>query len=296
MKAFSENIGCKVSENVLMSRYTTFKTGGYAPLLIEPGNIENLSAVLKECAKRKIEPLIIGNGSNLLIPDEGINRPVIKLSDGFDKIELLDETTIKCGAGVTLSKLCIFALEHSLTGLEFAFGIPGTAGGGAYMNAGAYGGEMKDVLVCCEHIDRYGNIGTYENDELNLSYRHSIYTDTNNVIISLTLKLKKGNKTEIKAKMDELLGKRKAKQPLDFPSAGSVFKRPEGYFAAALIEECGLKGRTVGGAQVSEKHSGFIINIGNATTENILDLIKIVQDTVYEKKGIRLECEVKAVR
>lgn len=295
IRSFAKNIGCDVSVDVPMSKYTTFKTGGNAPLLVEPHSIESLSELLKECSKEKIRPFILGNGSNLLVPDEGLDRIVIKLGDAFSNIELIDETTIVCGAGLTLSKLCNFALDKSLTGLEFAFGIPGSCGGAAYMNAGAYGGEMKDVLVKCTHIDSDGNIGSKSGEELNLSYRHSAYSDTDDIIISLELKLEKGNRDDIHAKMNELIGKRRDKQPLEFPSAGSVFKRPEGYFAAALIEECGLKGKTIGGAQVSEKHSGFIINIGNATTTDILDLIDFVQKTVLEQKGVLLEREVKIV-
>ncbi len=293
--SFAQNIGCKVSHDVPMSKYTTFKTGGISPLLIEPNSVEKLSKLLKECSKQNIKPFILGNGSNLLVPDEGLDRIVIKLSDGFTNIDLVDETTIICGAGLTLSKLCNFALENELTGLEFAFGIPGSCGGAAYMNAGAYGGEMKDVLVKCTHIDPQGNIGTRTGEELDLSYRHSAYSNNNDIIISLELKLQKGNKEDIQSKMNELIGKRREKQPLEFPSAGSVFKRPEGYFAAALIEECGLKGKTIGGAQVSEKHSGFIINIGNATTTDILNLIDFVQKTVLEQKGVILEREVKIV-
>lgn len=293
--AFAKNIGCNVITDVPMSKYTTFKTGGIAPLLVEPHTVEDLSKLLRECSKQNIKPFIIGNGSNLLVPDEGLDRIVIKLGNGFNNVELKDDTTIICGAGLTLSKLCNFALDNSLTGLEFAFGIPGSCGGAAYMNAGAYGGEMKDVLVKCTHMDSDGNISTKSGDELDLRYRHSAYSDSNDIIISLELRLQKGNKDDIRDKMNELIGKRRDKQPLEFPSAGSVFKRPEGYFAAALIEECGLKGKTIGGAQVSEKHSGFIINIGNATTTDILNLVDFVQKTVLEQKGVLLEREVKIV-
>ncbi|MBQ6707429.1 MAG: UDP-N-acetylmuramate dehydrogenase [Clostridia bacterium] len=292
----AKTCGCKILKNVQMSKYTTFKTGGVAPLFIEPESVEALSKVMKACSDENIKPFILGNGSNLLVADEGVSTVVIKLGDAFNNIELVGEDTIVCGAGLTLSKLCNFALDNSLTGLEFAFGIPGSCGGAAYMNAGAYGGEMVDVLVKCTHIDSNGNIGTLSGEELKLSYRHSAYTDSDDVIISLELKLKKGNYDDIRSKMNELIGKRRDKQPLEYPSAGSTFKRPEGYFAAALIEECGLKGKTIGGAQVSEKHSGFIINIGNATTNDILQLIAFVQKTVLEKKGVVLETEVKFIR
>ncbi len=288
--------GCNILKDVQMSKYTTFKTGGTAPLFIEPESVEALSKVMKACSDENIKPFILGNGSNLLVADEGVSTVVIKLGEAFNNIELIGDDTIVCGAGLSLSKLCNFALDNSLTGLEFAFGIPGSCGGAAYMNAGAYGGEMKDVLIKCTHIDADGNLATRIGDELNLSYRHSAYTESDDVIISLELKLKKGSRDDIRAKMNELIAKRRDKQPLEFPSAGSTFKRPEGYFAAALIEECGLKGKTIGGAQVSEKHSGFIINIGNATANDILSLISFVQKTVFEKKGVNLETEVKIIR
>ena len=190
-------------------------------------------------------------------------------------------------------KLCRFALQNSLSGLEFAFGIPGSCGGAAFMNAGAYGGEMKDVLFKCDHIDENGERGSLSGDELNLSYRHSAYSENGCTITGLYLKLKKGNPDEIKAKMDDFLQRRKDKQPLEYPSAGSTFKRPEGYFAGALIEECGLKGKQVGGAQVSEKHAGFIINKGGATCTDILELCKICSETVYKQKGVKLEMEIR---
>ena len=192
--------------------------------------------------------------------------------------------------------MCSFALENSLTGLEFAYGIPGSCGGAAFMNAGAYGGEMKDVLYRCDHIDKNGDKGFIEGEDMRLSYRHSAYYDNGCIVTGLYLKLKKGDKEEIKAKMTELMGRRKDKQPLEFPSAGSTFKRPEGYFAGALIEECNLKGVSVGGAQVSEKHAGFVINTGGATCKDVLDLCKKVSDTVYDKKGVKLEMEIRVTK
>ena len=194
-----------------------------------------------------------------------------------------------------MSRVCNFALENGLTGLEFAFGIPGSAGGAAYMNAGAYGGEMKDVLVECRHIDSNGNFGSLRGEELGLAYRTSAYEHNGYIITTLVMKLSKGNKDEIRAKMQELLQRRKDKQPLEYPSAGSTFKRPEGYFAGALIEECGLKGYSVGGAQVSEKHAGFVINKGSATAKDVLDLIKYIQDKVFSEKGVMLEPEVRLI-
>ena len=250
VKKTALDVGCEFYENEPMSNRTSFKTGGPAEMLVCPGNINALIAVLKVCRENNIRTFIIGNGSNILVSDNGLSGVVIMLSSNFSEIKLLDGETVYCQSGVSMTKLCRFALEHSLSGLEFAFGIPGTAGGAAYMNAGAYGGEMKDVLV-------------------------------------------KSDYDCVKAKMDENMAKRRDKQPLEYPSAGSTFKRPEGYFAGALIQECGLKGFCIGGAQVSEKHAGFVINKNNASTDDILKLIKHIQDTVYKTKGVLLETEVK---
>ena len=279
-----------------MKAHTTFRTGGNAKLFICPDNEKELSVVLSAVKKRGLKPFILGNGSNLLVSDDGINdRPVIYIGEGFNEICLLDDTTIKVGAGALLSGLCRFALEQSLTGLEFAFGIPGSCGGAAFMNAGAYGGEMKDVIYRCNHIDSDGNIGYIEGDDLDFGYRHSVYSENECVITSIVLKLKKGDKDKIFADMKDLNQRRRDKQPLEYPSAGSVFKRPEGYFAGALIEQSGLKGKRIGGAMVSEKHAGFIINYDNATTKDVLDLIKYCQDTVMEKFGVKLEQEIRTV-
>ncbi len=279
-----------------MKNHTTFKTGGNASVFICPENEEQLTEILTIINKLGMKPFILGNGSNLLVSDDGIkDRPVIYIDKGFDKIKLVDSNTIEVGAGASLSSLCRFALEHSLTGLEFAFGIPGSCGGAAFMNAGAYGGEMKDVVSLCNHIDFSGNKGHYDRNELDFGYRHSVYSDNDCVITSIVLSLEKGNKEEIHEKMRELLQRRKDKQPLEYPSAGSVFKRPEGYFAGALIEQSGLKGKRIGGAMVSEKHAGFIINYDNATTQDVLDLVRFCQDTVMEKFGVMLEREIRSV-
>lgn len=292
---FAETMGAEVIENAPMSKYTSFKCGGNASLLIIPDSIGGIKMIIDFCREKGIEPLIIGNGSNLLVTDGGINGVVIKIGLKVSKIELLDETTVYCEAGASMKSLCMFALENSLSGLEFAYGIPGTVGGGVYMNAGAYGGEMKDVLFSVNHIDKNGNFGLFEKDELNLSYRHSAYTDNGYTILSSILKLKKADKAEIKEAMDDKLRRRKEKQPLEYGSAGSTFKRPEGYFAGALIEQSGLKGYTVGGAQVSEKHAGFVINKSGATATDVITLICDVQDKVYEKFGVKLETEVKII-
>lgn len=279
-----------------MAKHTTFKIGGNASLVVFPESETQISEIVKAAKQAGIRLITIGNGSNLLVDDDGIDACVMILDEHFSDIKLIDEETIYASAGAMLIKVCRFAYENGLSGLEFAYGIPGTCGGGAFMNAGAYGGEMKDVLVKCSHIDKNGNIGCLENDDLKLSYRHSAYYDNDCIITGLYLKLKKGDKAEIKEKMDDLISRRRNKQPLEFPSAGSTFKRPEGYFAGALIEECGLRGRSVGGAQVSEKHCGFVINKGGATCKDVLELCKICSDTVYDKKGVKLEMEIRVTK
>ncbi len=292
---FHDGIECEIKKDVPMKMYTSFKTGGNAAVMLCPKNEKSLYKVVETCKKEKIKPFIIGNGTNLLVSDKGIDNVVIHIGRGFDEIELLDDTTIRCQAGCSLMKLCRFALENSLTGLEFAYGIPGTVGGAMYMNAGAYDGEMKDVAVSCDYVTFDGQKGTLSADEMNLSYRHSVFCDSEKIIVSAIFKLEKGSKTEIENKMNELMARRKDKQPVEYPSAGSTFKRPAGYFAGKLIEECGLRGKSIGGAQVSEKHCGFIINKGNATSSDIEDLIEFVRDEVLEQKGILLETEVKLV-
>ncbi len=292
---FAKKNGAEVRYNAPMRKYTTFKCGGNAVLLITPYSVSSLLKTLDYCRKYSVKPIIIGNGSNVLVTDAGIHGIVIKIGRDISKMEMLDETTIYCEAGASLKALCMFAYHHSLSGLEFAYGIPGTLGGAVYMNAGAYGGEMKDVLYSVSHIDDLANVGTRQKDELDLGYRHSVYTDNGYTITSAVLKLKKADKKAIKEAMDDKLQRRKDKQPLEYPSAGSTFKRPEGYYAGALIENCGLKGYTVGGAQVSEKHAGFVINKGGATATDVVNLIKDVQRIVFEKHNVMLETEVKII-
>lgn len=291
----AEKAGIEYRLNAPMSEYTSFKTGGPADVLILPKNEPELRRVLSLCYDEEIRPFIFGNGSNLLVSDDGIRGVSVRLASNFDEIRLLNDDMIFCTAGTKLAKLCNFALENSLTGLEFAYGIPGTAGGAAYMNAGAYGGEMKDVLVSCNHLDYSGNPGRLNGEQLGLSYRRSAYTDKYFVITGITVKLQKGDKDEINAKMKDILQRRVDKQPLDLPSAGSFFKRPEGYFAGALIEQCGLKGFSVGGAQVSEKHAGFVVNKGGATTAEIMELGRAVSEKVLNETGVKLEMEVKYI-
>lgn len=291
--AFLEKENIKFAENESMKDHTTFKVGGEASVMIFPKSEDEVSSVVKECSRLGIRLIAIGNGSNLLVSDSGIKAAVMCFSNSFSEIKLIDDETVFAESGASLMKLCRFALENGLSGLEFAFGIPGSCGGAAFMNAGAYGGEMKDVLYKCSHIDKNGNKGFLENDDIKLSYRHSAYYDNGCIITGIYLKLKKGNKEDIKAEMDDFLQRRKDKQPLEYPSAGSTFKRPEGYFAGALIEECGLKGKSVGGAEVSRKHAGFVINKGNATCEDILNLCRICSETVMNEKGVKLEMEIR---
>ena len=275
-----------------MSKLTTFKIGGPADVLITPKSREQLSSVLSLCTDMDVPYMIIGKGSNLLISDDGMDGAVIKLSGALDEIKLIDETTVYCGAGAQLSALCTFCCEHSLSGLEFAFGIPGSVGGAVFMNAGAYGGEMRDVVTDADYVSPDGEFGRISDERLDFSYRHSAFSNSANIIVGAVFKLKRDDKTAIKARMDDFMSRRKDKQPLQYPSAGSTFKRPEGYFAGALIEQSGLKGYSIGGAEVSEKHAGFVINKGGATCKDVSDLMKHIADTVFEKFGVRLEAEV----
>ena len=275
-----------------MSKLTTFKIGGPADVLITPKSREQLSSVLSLCTDMDVPYMIIGKGSNLLISDDGMDGAVIKLSGALDEIKLIDETTVYCGAGAQLSALCTFCCEHSLAGLEFAFGIPGSVGGAVFMNAGAYGGEMRDVVTDADYVSPDGEFGRISDERLDFSYRHSVFSNSNNIITGAVFKLKRDDKTAIKARMDDFMSRRKDKQPLQYPSAGSTFKRPEGYFAGALIEQSGLKGYSIGGAEVSQKHAGFVINKGGATCKDVSDLMKHIADTVFEKFGVRLEAEI----
>ncbi len=279
-----------------MKEHTSFKTGGNADILINPKDDEAVKAILT-FAKENDTPLtVVGNSSNMLVSDDGIKGIVIKTAGGLNDISLSD-SMITAGAGVSLARLCIFALDNSLSGLEFAYGIPGTVGGAVYMNAGAYGGEIKDVLKCVTHITLELITEQKSVGELSLSYRHSFYSDNDGYfILNAQFELQKDDPKLIKERMDDFLSRRKSKQPIEYPSAGSTFKRPDGYFAGKLIEDCGLKGYRIGGAMVSEKHAGFVINYDNATTEDILNLITYIQKTVKEKTGITLETEVKILR
>ena len=284
---------CELKYNEPMKNHTSFRIGGEVEIMAFPKSREELAAILKESRLLDVKPVILGAGTNVLAPDEGIAGIVICLKDCLDGMELLDETHIRVMGGVTMTRAAVFAANHGLAGLEFAHGIPGTVGGGVYMNAGAYGGEICQVAESVEYMDFDGNIRHLNNEEMHFSYRHSVLEDEGGIVTSTVFALTQGVTEEIRAKMKELMGKRSASQPLDLPSAGSAFKRPVGGYAAALIDHAGLKGYQVGGAAISTKHAGFAVNLGDATAEDVKNLLKNVSDLVYENSGIRLEPEVR---
>jgi len=290
---YAEKVDFTALQSVALRDYTSFKIGGPADVLMVPKNVQQLADCISICRDEDIAFFILGNGSNLLVPDDGFHGAVISTAGllGLRR----DGNKIFCGAGEKLKSLCMFALEHSLGGLEFAYGIPGTAGGAAFMNAGAYGGEMKDVLRVCRYLTAFGEIAELRGDELELEYRHSIFADNGGVILELELELQPGDKAEIRAKMDDFLFRRRDKQPLEYPSAGSVFKRPPGDYAGRLVDVCGLRGYSIGGAQVSEKHSGFIVNRGGATCSDVLELVEHIRKIVLEQMGVELEAEIKVL-
>lgn len=282
-------------ENADMSEYTSFKAGGRADLLLIPESEEELIDVLKKAFLEGTDLLMLGNGSDTLVKDGGFRGTAIKLGDTFSDISV-EGSEITAGSGALLSKVARTAADNSLTGLESLSGIPGSVGGAVFMNAGAYGGETKDVIKSVRAVSRKTlEVITLDAEELDLSYRHSIFTETGDIIISAVFSLEPGDKDEIEEKMKDYTERRNSKQPLQYPSAGSFFKRPEGYFAGKLIQDAGLKGLSVGGAQVSELHSGFIINTGGATATDIIELMHLVQNTVYDKFGVKLEPEVRIV-
>ena len=284
-------LGCYTEKDAILKDYTTFKIGGKCDLLVKLNGEESFVKLIPLAEKLEVQYYIFGKGSNLIVDSNGITGIVFVSGKDFSEIKLIDETTIFCTAGTSLSTLCKFAYENELTGLEFAYGIPGSLGGAVFMNAGAYGGEMKDVIESVKVMDVTGVISEYTADTLDFSYRHSRFTESGEIILSAVIKLKKGDKEQIKAQMDDLMERRRSKQPLEYPSAGSTFKRPEGSYASLLIEQCGLKGVHVGDAEVSTKHSGFVINKGNADFSQLMELIGIVKNTVKEKTGYVLECE-----
>lgn len=291
ISAFDSKIELRFHES--MAKHTSFRIGGNAEVMAFPKNREELAQLLKMSALLDCKPAILGAGTNVLAPDEGIPGLVICLKDSLDGMEQLDDTRIRVLSGVTMTRAAVFAANLGLSGLEFAHGIPGTVGGGVYMNAGAYGGEICQVCESVEVMDMEGNLSIRSCEEMEFSYRHSVLEDRGGIVISAVFRLMPKAPEEIKARMKELMGKRSASQPLDLPSAGSAFKRPVGGYAAALIDQAGLKGYQVGGAAISTKHAGFAVNMGGATARDVEKLLQQVSDKVFENSGIRLEPEVR---
>ncbi len=295
-KELGERIpGVCIEENVPMAQYTSFRAGGKARMMVIPADAEQLSAVLGVLSGSGVQYMVLGNGTNILVKDSGYDGVIVKIGSGFDYVRQ-EGCRLVCGSGTRMSVAAKAALEGGLSGFEFASGIPGFTGGAVFMNAGAYGGEMKDILRRAKMVSKDGSREFYMTaDELEMGYRHTKLHDTGDIVTEVEFVLEEGNRTQIKAKMSELMEKRNSKQPVNFPSAGSFFKRPEGYFAGKLIQDAGLKGLSVGGAQVSELHSGFIINRGGATATDILQLMEMIQARVFDEFGVRLETEVRII-
>lgn len=284
-----------------MSKHTTFKTGGPARIMVVPKDGKILGELVRACAEYDEEYYIIGKGSNLLVSDKGINQVVIKLYNTMDEVVFYDnsnenrKTLVTAGAGIMLAKLAKELLDRELKGFEFASGIPGTLGGAITMNAGAYGGQMADVVRCVYAIDEQGNEYEFSNEDMNFDYRHSLIMDKNLIVTKVDMEFEHGEYNEIKAKMDEFNGLRREKQPLEHPSAGSAFKRPTGYFAGKLIMDAGLAGYRVGGVCVSPKHCGFVVNDNNGTSSDVMQVMEHVDEVVFEKFGVHLEPEIRII-
>ncbi len=291
LSAFLPEIQLKFQEPLAL--HTSFRIGGGAEAMAFPTSVEQLQKILKVSALLDCKPAILGAGTNVLAPDEGVQGLVICLKDCLDGMQQLEDTRIRIMAGVTMSRAAVFAANLGLSGMEFAHGIPGSIGGGVYMNAGAYGGEICQICESVEVMGRDGAIRRMSREEMQFSYRHSILEERDDIVISADFVLTPGNTGEIKARMKELIGKRSASQPIDLPSAGSAFKRPVGGYAAALIDQAGLKGFQVGGAAISAKHAGFAVNLGGATAQDVRSLLQQVSDKVFAQSGIRLEPEVR---
>ncbi|MCR4397598.1 MAG: UDP-N-acetylmuramate dehydrogenase [Firmicutes bacterium] len=280
--------------NEPMSRHTSFRIGGPADLLVVPSGIEDVRTCVGFCQNNGIPWLVMGNGTNLLVRDGGIRGVVVRIAGTMDDVQQ-DGLAIVCGAGAPLRDVSSFAAGRSLSGLEFACGIPGTVGGALVMNAGAYGGEMKDVVESVEVLTEEGELRTMRGDTIGFSYRHSVFQESGDIVVAARFSLKPGDRPDIQRKMGEFTARRRERQPLDRPSAGSVFRRPEGAFVGTLVEKAGLKGHRIGGAAVSEVHAGFIINCGDATARDVLRLMEHVQDVVFREYGVRLVPELKIV-
>ncbi len=291
ISAFLPEIELRFNEP--MAKHTSFRIGGGAEVMAFPKTGEELAAVLNASALLDCKTAILGAGTNVLAPDEGLPGLTVCLKDCLDGMERIDDTRIRVMAGVTMSRAAVYAANLGLAGLEFAHGIPGTVGGGVYMNAGASGGEIRQVCDRVEVMDRNGNIRVLSNEEMEFSYRHSVLEETGDIVLSADFVLSPDEPDAIRARMKELIGKRSASQPLDLPSAGSAFKRPVGGYAAALIDQAGLKGYQVGGAAISTKHAGFAVNLGGATAKDVKELLLQVSDKVFENSGIRIEPEIR---
>ncbi len=287
--------GLELREDEPMSRHTTFRIGGPAALMALPRTVGEAKAAVKAARALEVEPFFLGNGSNLLAADGGYPGFVVKLAGDFDQIREVNRG-LEAGSAVLLSRLSNALLGRGLTGLEFAGGIPGSVGGAVTMNAGAYGGEVAQVLESATFLDESGEVRTLPAPECGFGYRKSVFSDRKYLILKARFHLEQGGPAAIKARMEELAAKRREKQPLEYPSAGSMFKRPPGHFAAALIDQCGLKGLAVGGAQVSEKHAGFVVNRGGATCADVLELVRQVKEEVLRQTGVELEMEVKVLK
>lgn len=285
----------QIRTNEPMKNHTSFKIGGPADIFFIPKTPEEIKKALSICKDNKIPHYILGNGTNILFSDKGFRGVVINIFENYNQVFLSEETLISAKSGILLSSLANFALENELCGFEFASGIPGTLGGAVCMNAGAYGGEMKDVIESVEVLDKEGNIKLVSNTDMNFSYRNSVIQQEGLVVLSASVRLQKGDKSEISSKMNELNTRRREKQPLEMPSAGSTFKRPEGHFAGKLIMDAGLQGYTLGGAMISEKHCGFIVNKGNATCADVMNLVAYVKNTVQDKFGVAIEPEIRII-
>ena len=283
-----------IIEQEAMKKHTTFRIGGPARLFAMPKSVNEITRLIKYCKEKQIRYMILGNGSNVLFSDDGFDGMVIQIGAAMGEIRIVEEC-VYVGAGAILSKVANLAYENGLSGMEFAAGIPGSIGGAIVMNAGAYGGEMKDIVEYVDILEENGCVRRYANDEMDFAYRHSI-VDAGKIVIGVGLLLAYGDKVKIREKMQQFAEARRSKQPLEYGSAGSTFKRPEGYFAGKLIDDCGLRGYRVGGAMVSEKHCGFVINYEQATCEDVLTLMEKVRAVVREKYGVTLEPEVRIIR
>ena len=292
-KLTDRKITCELKFNEPMAKHTSFRIGGPAEVMAFPKSEKELAEVLKVSGLLDCKPAILGAGTNILAPDEGIRGLVIVLKDCLDGMERLDATHIRVAAGVTMTRAALFAAGLGLSGLEFAHGIPGTVGGGVYMNAGAYGGEICQVCTQVEIMDMSGNTRALSGDEMRFSYRHSRIEEEGGIVLRATFALAPKPEQEIRERMQDLMLRRKSSQPLDLPSAGSAFKRPVGGYAAALIDQAGLKGYQVGGAAVSKKHAGFVVNMGGASARDVRELLSSVSDKVFENSGIWLEPEIR---